>query len=136
MSLRSRWGKLVVVMALLLGTTGQAAAAFLRLHFVPAADGCRLQLAGAERIGEHLGRRGLPFARADGLPPPSCVKRFRHPFTGQTVEVPLALPEGTPQIEHVWKSIVFNYGSYAVRVRFLPDGSVDVLYSSGLLAPL
>jgi hypothetical protein len=123
------------VLPLLLGLTGPAAAAFLRVHYVPAGgDGCQLQPAGVERIGEHLSRRGLPFDAS--LPPPNCTKRFRHPFTGQIVEVPLALPEGTPRIEHVWKSIVFNYGSYAVRVRFLPDGSVDVLYSSGLLAPL
>jgi hypothetical protein len=48
------------------------------------------------------------------------------------VTVPLCLPEGTPRVEHVRDRIVYNYGSYTVEVRFLPDGSVDVLYSSGL----
>jgi hypothetical protein len=46
------------------------------------------------------------------------------------------LPEGTPRIEHVWRRIVYNYGSYTVAVLFLPDGSVDVIYNSGLLRGL
>jgi hypothetical protein len=45
----------------------------------------------------------------------------------------LALPEGTPVIMHVWQGIVYDYGSYTVEVRFLSDGSVDVIYNSGLL---
>jgi hypothetical protein len=49
------------------------------------------------------------------------------------VNVPLALPDGTPVIEHVGQRIVYNYGSYTVEVRFLPDGGVDVVYNSGLL---
>jgi hypothetical protein len=52
------------------------------------------------------------------------------------VVVPLALPCGTPVIEHVWRRTVYNYGSYTVEVRFLPDGSVDVMYDSGLLRAL
>jgi hypothetical protein len=45
----------------------------------------------------------------------------------------LALPDGTPVIEHVRQRIVYNYGSYTVEVRFLPEGAVDVIYNSGLL---
>src|SRR5262249_11929418 len=61
---------------------------------------------------------------------------FRHPYTGRTVIVPLSLPEGTPRIEHVRNRVVYNYGSYTVEVRFLPDGSFDVIYDSGLLRGL
>jgi hypothetical protein len=56
-----------------------------------------------------------------------------HPCTGQAVSVPLALPCDTPVIQHVRNSTVYNYGSYTVEVRFLADGSVDVIYNSGLL---
>jgi hypothetical protein len=58
---------------------------------------------------------------------------FCHPYTHSNVAVPLALPEGTPNILHGPDRITFNYGSYAVRVRFLADGSVDVVYDSGFL---
>jgi hypothetical protein len=64
---------------------------------------------------------------------PTCVRTFHHPCTGQTVAIPLALPEGTPTILHGPDRITFNYGSYAIRVLFLQDGSVDVVYSSGFL---
>jgi hypothetical protein len=29
--------------------------------------------------------------------------------------------------------VVYNYGSYTVEVQFLPDGSANVVYNSGLL---
>jgi hypothetical protein len=43
------------------------------------------------------------------------------------------LPDGTPTIEHVWRGIVYDYGSYTVEVQFQSDGGVDVIYNSGLL---
>jgi hypothetical protein len=58
---------------------------------------------------------------------------FKHIYTGQEVRVPLALPDSTPVIEHVRQRIVYNYGSYSVTVRFLPDGGVEVIYSTGLM---
>jgi hypothetical protein len=61
---------------------------------------------------------------------------FRHPFTGRNVTVPLRLPEGPPRLEHRSDRIVYNYGDYIVEARFLTDGSVDVVYNSGLLRPL
>ena len=49
-----------------------------------------------------------------------------------TITVPLSFPEGTPRIEHRADRVIYNYGSYTVEVHFLPDGSVDVVYNSGL----
>jgi hypothetical protein len=70
------------------------------------------------------------------VPKPNQWVSFTHPCTGKCIAVPLALPCGTPRIEHVWHRTVYNYGSYTVEVRFLPDGSVDVMYDSGLLRAL
>ena len=47
------------------------------------------------------------------------------------VTVPVALPQGTPNIEYLARRVVYNYGSYTVSVLFLADGSVDVIYNSG-----
>jgi hypothetical protein len=50
--------------------------------------------------------------------------------------VPLALPEGTPNMEYRTNRILYNYGSYSVAVHFLADGSVDVVYDSGFFRKL
>jgi hypothetical protein len=71
-----------------------------------------------------------------GPPRPNQVVTFRHPFSGQMVKVPVALPEGTPDVEFRTNWIVYNYGSYTVEVHFLPDGTVDVVYNSGLFRAL
>jgi hypothetical protein len=52
------------------------------------------------------------------------------------VIVPLALPEGIPVIEHRNGRVIYNYGTYTVETVFLPDGTVDVVYNSGLLRAL
>ena len=119
---RLKW---VVAFAALLGTAGTAAAARVRFHYGP------------EEIGGAPGQRvswlGAPREFVAGTPGPMVPVTFQHPFTHSPVTVPLALPPSTPTIEHVRNRIVYNYGSYAVDVRFLPDGSVDVIYNSGLL---
>ena len=74
--------------------------------------------------------------RARTPPRPTCLLTYRHPCTGQAVTVPLALPEGTPTIQYKLRQVVYNYGSYAVEVHFLPDGSVAVVYNSGLFRAL
>jgi hypothetical protein len=83
--------------------------------------------------GEIAGSFGKARGSVCEPPQPTCRVTFQHPCTGQEVTVPLALPEGTPTIEHVRQRIVYNYGSYTVEVRFVSDGSVDVIYNSGLL---
>jgi hypothetical protein len=123
---------------LLLATSSRAAAERLRFHYVPApspTDGVtRLQPADAGGQPVIAWRRGCP--QHYDYPTGCCEITFTHPCTGQCIKLPLCLPAGTPRIEHVWSRIVYNYGSYTVEVRFLPDGSVDVIYNSGLLRAL
>jgi hypothetical protein len=60
---------------------------------------------------------------------------FRHPYTGQDITVPIAFPQGTPQVTYQPDTIVYNYTQYQIRVQFLRDGSVDVVYNSGIFRP-
>lgn len=118
-------------------TAGNAEAARGRYHYVPIEPhGTMSPAPGGPRgvMGERISVLGTC---TDANPPcPTCFKCFRHPCTGQTIIVPLALPEGTPVIYHRRDRVSFNYGSYAVDVLFLPDGSVDVIYNSGLFRAL
>ena len=125
MSNSSRSLKWVVVFVTVLGTAGTAAAARVRFHYGPG------EIGGTP--GERISWFGAPREPVPGVPGPMVPVTFQHPFTHAPVTVPLALPPWTPTIEHVRNRIVYNYGSYAVEVRFLPDGSVDVIYNSGLL---
>jgi hypothetical protein len=68
---------------------------------------------------------------------PTHLVTFRHPYTARTVAVSIAFPAtGTPTIYHQTDAIVYSYGTYTVRAEFLSDGSVDVVYNSGLFRPL
>jgi hypothetical protein len=129
-----------VAIVMLLGLAPSwAAAEQVRYHFVPAdACGAMTQVpAGPEgTIGElkrGLGVLALPYPYAVR---PNQMVTFRHPYTGRNVTVPLRLPDGPPRLEHRSDRIVYNYGDYTVETRFLRDGSVDVVYNSGLLRPL
>jgi hypothetical protein len=128
MSFRSR---LVAAVAggLLLTSGRPADAARIRYHLAPEPGGGCLKPPAA---GERLTLAGWqPY----NCPPPRATQlvSFRHPCTGQTVTVPLALPASTPRLEYVRDRVVYDYGSYTVEVRFRPDGSADVIYDSGLL---
>jgi hypothetical protein len=91
-----------------------------------------LQFAGGERWS-YLGA----VRRVDDAPPAaSHVLKFSHPASRRTIAVPVALPSGTPRIEYGFRRVTYNYGSYAVAVIFLADGSVEVVYNSGLLRAL
>ncbi len=125
---------------LLLGAAPSwAAAEQVRFHFVPAdACGTMKQVpAGPEgTLGElkrGLGALSLPYPYAVR---PNQMVTYRHPFTGRNVTVPIRMPDGPPRLEQRSDRIVYNYGDYVVEARFLPDGSVDVVYNSGLLRPL
>lgn len=125
--------------AALLFVPAAARADSVRFHFVPAnTDGALTQVAAGPdgALGEL--RRGVsgtpqPFA---GNYQANRLVTFRHPYTSRNVIVPMKLPESTPRIEHISDRVRFNYGSYYVEARFLPDGSVDVVYNSGLLRRL
>jgi len=131
----ARWLTPSLVAVLVLVTAGTADAERARFHFAPTGPGEALQLvpAGDSTAGEGAGSFGKARGSVCEPPQPTCRVTFKHLCTGQEVTVPLALPEGTPIIEHVRQRIVYNYGSYTVEVRFLPDGGVDVVYNSGLL---
>ncbi|MBY0527514.1 MAG: hypothetical protein K2R98_29225 [Gemmataceae bacterium] len=118
-----------VVALLLCGNV--ASAAIVRYHYVPAGPGPMTLAPGPTGApGELINIRGRqPY----NCPPrPTCLVTFKHCFTGALVVVPLALPEGTPQMMHRGNRTIYNYGSYTVTVQFLEDGSVDVIYNSGL----
>jgi hypothetical protein len=116
-----------------------AAAEQVRYHFVPVdANGTTAPApAGPDgAIGELrrvLGGRPLPYPHAVR---PNQMVTFRHPYTGRNVTVPMRLPANQPRMEHGAARITYNYGDYTVEARFLRDGSVDVIYNSGLLRPL
>jgi hypothetical protein len=118
-----------------LGVTGSARAAQIWYHYTPAGASGTATSQSPVGPGGALATRvawfGL-YREPYNVPVrPTRMVTFRHPYTGRQVSVPLALPEGTPRIEHRGNRIIFNYGSYTVEARFLPDGSVDAIYNSG-----
>jgi hypothetical protein len=129
----------LLTLAVLAATPTLAAAEQVRYHFAPA-DACgamrQVPIGPDGTLGElkrGLGARALPYPYAVR---PNQMVTFRHPFTGRNVTVPIRLPDGPPRMEHGADRISYNYGDYVVEARFLPDGSVDVVYNSGFLRPL
>jgi hypothetical protein len=130
MSLRGNLAALALAGGLLFAAAGPAEAARVRFHFTggPGGNGCLR----APEAGERLTLTGWkPY----NCPPPraTCNVSFRHPCTGQTVTLPLALPTALPRMEYTRDRVIYNYGSDTVEVRFLQDGSAEVIYDSGLL---
>jgi hypothetical protein len=123
------------VFLVLLLSAEPARAARVRIHYGPEAL-CGGGEHGPCPMPDDVRWFGLFKPPHSELPRPNRMVSFQHPCTGACVVVPLALPCGTPTIEHVYRRTVYNYGSYTVEVRFLPDGSVDVMYDSGLLRAL
>ena len=87
-------------------------------------------------IGERVSYLGLGASPYGGAMRPNYLVTFSNPVTKGMVTVPLALPEGTPQMRYARNRAIFDYGTYQVEVVFLPDGSVDVYYDSGLFRKL
>lgn len=127
------WAIAALVGFVLAATSSPVAAARIRYHYVPppgASPGpVDAQLTGGERLSVFGGVSGP----APG-PPPKCTCRmtYRHPSTGQQVRVPMAFPDATPRIEHRFGRLIYNYGSDTIEVVFQPDGSLDVIYNTGL----
>jgi hypothetical protein len=122
---------LAVAPLLLIGTAGSADAARVRYHYGPAgtnSSACDAGTASSERLS-WFGTVREPYNAR--LPRPPQYLTYRQPYTGRPVTIPVALPEGTPRIEHRRQRIIYNYGSYTVEVQFLPDGSTDVIYNPG-----
>lgn len=126
-----------ILLALVLPATAQAEQ--VRYRFVPAdANGGMKQVPAGPQgaAGEQLkglGMRPQPYYRVFRA---NQMVTLRHPATGRQVMVPMQLPESTPQMQSRSDRVVFNYGAYQVEARFIPDGSVDVVYNAGFLNPL
>src|SRR6516164_11565428 len=78
-----------------------AAAAEVRFHYVPvdARGNTTLQPSGAsDGVGER--RRWLGTVREpyNNQPRPTHLATYRHPYTGQSITVPLTFPDGVPRI--------------------------------------
>jgi hypothetical protein len=133
MSRRTGLTALTVAGSLLLAAVQPVGAARVRYHLTPepGGSGCLKPAAAGERLA-------LTGWQPYNCPPPRATQlvSFRHPATGQTVTLPLALPEATPRLAYVRDRVVYDYGNYTVEVRFLKDGSADVVYDSGLLRAL
>jgi hypothetical protein len=114
-----------------------ADAARVRFHYVPDASGTvQLQTALTGTPGAAGYRPGGGRAYPAEPPKANRLLAATHPYTHRELKVPLYLPPGTPEVEHTWTRLVYNFGIYAVEVLFLSDGSVDVIYDSGFLRPL
>lgn len=133
---RFRWFALVLILA---GVPSFAAAEQVRYHFVPV-DACgtttQRPIGPEGAMGELKLGLGLRIQPYPYVIKPNQMVTFRHPYTARNVTVPLRLPAGTPRMEHGTDRITYNFGDYTVQARFLPDGSVDVIYNSGLARPL
>jgi hypothetical protein len=130
---RNDWPRLVVLASFFSLFGGIAEGAAVRFHYVPSDSCSSTAMKPTCDVGESRRWFGMVRESCEGQYQPTCIVTFHHPYSGQTISVPLALPEGTPIMLHGPDRVTFNYGSYAVRVRFLPDGSVDVVYDSGFL---
>jgi hypothetical protein len=128
-----------VAVAAFFGTAGLLHAERVRYHFAPA-DICggtvQAAYAKTSSIGERVSYFGLG-ARPYNCPmPPTHMVTFYHPFSHANVTVPMALPDGTPRVNTLRDRVILSYGDYRVEAVFLPDGSVDTVYDSGLFRPL
>jgi len=130
--LRRICGPLLFIFAILLSGR-MADAAVVRFHYLPADSPEQTTLKPAGGIGERVRWFGAVREPYNGSLRPTHVVTFGHPYTGRNVSLPLALPEGTPNIVRTSNRVLFNYGSYTVGAHFFPDGSVDIVYDSGLL---
>ncbi len=131
----------VLVLVTLAAVALPATAAVVRYHYAPTV------VAGYPSTSLKVGPDGAPGQWSSSLlsprtepyhfqPKATHMVTFRHPFSGQNVAVPLALPPGTPQLTYQPDAVVYTYTQYTIRVVFLRDGSVDVVYNSGLFRPL
>lgn len=136
MTLGNGWlGWTVVLLAL---SAGAADAAVARFHYVPVNGNCNapMQPACPNGAGTYETWLGLHREPNNCPPRPNMMVTLCHKLTGNPVTVPLSLPIGTPTIMHRPAAIMYNYGSYTVTVEFCADGSVDVVYNSGLFRGL
>jgi hypothetical protein len=127
------------VLGLSLATAQPASADRVRFHYVPANTHGTLTLkpCGPQgAAGETIAWFGASRRPANFVPRVNTQLTFRHPYTGQSVTVPVYLPHWVPKIAYTRHWVEYNYGSFATEIHFLPDGSVDVIYTNGFLRRL
>jgi hypothetical protein len=124
-------GACAAVLALI--CAGPAGAARVTVHFMPADSRGNTSPSGQTTVSTRTAFFAAPQAPAEVPIRPNQVVTFRHPATGRNINVPLALPEGTPKMRYRTNRVMYDYGSDTIEVRFLNDGSVDVIYNSGFL---
>ena len=131
----------VLALAVTLSTSLPGQASQLRYHPWCPGRCCGKQQGGARLLNRaagpvpasECGFIGLIHEPAVTQPRPTHLVTFKHSYSGRNITVPLALQPGTPRMATNRESVSYNYGSESVEVQFLKDGSVDVVYSSGLL---
>jgi hypothetical protein len=135
-----RWPFLAVLVgAIIVCGSEPARAADLRYHYVPVDAAGNTQLApvvqpgGGGSPGERVRFLGFVKEPATTQPKPTHLVTFKHSYTKRNITVPLTLAPGTPRMSYSRDSVSYNYGSERVEVEFQKDGSVDVIYSTGLL---
>jgi hypothetical protein len=136
MPFNSCLARALILALALFATPLTANASRMRFHYT-AADGCgamSLKPGGAcGAPGERISFFGTVREPVCSPPRPTHFVSIQHPYTGRAVILPLCLPEGTPRMEYRAARVIYNYGGYTVEVHFLADGTVDVVYNSGLL---
>jgi hypothetical protein len=126
---------------LVLASADPALAERVRYHFAPA-DICgntmQTPAGKCNAIGERVSYFGFGTTPYNNAMPPTHMVTFFHPFSKRNVTVPMSLPDGAgvPRLQTRSDRIIFNYGEYRVEAIFLPDGSVDTVYDSGLFRPI
>ncbi|HYT88326.1 MAG TPA: hypothetical protein VEL76_06370 [Gemmataceae bacterium] len=125
--------RLLAIPILVLSTTNTARAERVKFHY-PAADICAGAHipGGPDVVGERTSLFGGTREPVRCRLRPTHLLTFCHPYTKANVTVPMRLPEDLPRVEHRGDRVIYNYGSYTVETVFLADGSVDVVYNSGL----
>ncbi len=119
LTIRKGFWTCVTALFAVLAVVGTVEAARLRYRYVPGgADGVMTLAPSA------FGTPGVRITLRGSCPD-------SHPFSGQTINVPLNLP-GNPTIYYKTNAVLYDYSGDFVEVRFLPDGSVEVIYSTGL----
>jgi hypothetical protein len=134
----SRWLSIILVgVGMILYRPVIGPAAELRFHYVAIDEAGNTRLAPIAGAGGGVGERveflGSVREPINAPPRPTHRVTFKHPYTGRTITIPLSLPEDTPRMRLSRSRVIYDYGSYTVEARFQPDGSVDVVYNSGLL---
>jgi hypothetical protein len=121
-----------------LGMGTAARAEVLRFRHVPidACGGTTLAKDAQGAIGQRSAWVGGVKQPYFGQFKPNVIVTFRHAYTGKDVAVPMNLPSGTPRMDYRRYSIMYIYGSFTIEALFLPDGSVETIYNSGVLRPV